>query len=72
VLGAPLDGRHDMLVVEMPGFERPAWLDDLPRDDEQALLQSWKIEALQVCDEAQNKWGWCGDYARVMRGMGMR
>lgn len=65
-----VDYRRPVLVVQMPGVERPAWLDEEPRPDERILIDTWKYEAIEVANQARDRWGWCGDYQRAMRGMG--
>lgn len=65
-----IDYRFRVLVVQMPGVERPAWLDEEPRPNEADLIEAWRHDVVTVADQARDKWGWCGDYQRAMRGMG--
>lgn len=64
------DYRRPMLVMQMPGVERPAWLDEEPRSNEHGRIETFKRDVMTVGWEAKRKWGWCGDFETVMRRMG--
>ena len=72
LLGTPrIAGQHGFLIVEMPGVERPAWLDVEPTPAEAGKIQAFKREAWRMGYQAKERHRWCSTFESVMGQMGV-
>lgn len=72
VLGSGRTSARPYTITEMPGHERPEWLDAEPAPDEHNLLAAWKKVAWAAGYRAKCRHNWCGDFETVMYGMEVR
>jgi hypothetical protein len=72
LLGGGRHGRVNYLIDQMPGVDRPAWLDAEPAEDEAALVSAWKRRAWLAGWKAKERHSWCSDFETVMYGMEIR
>lgn len=59
------------MIAEMPGVDRPGWLDEPAHDDEEEQVVRFKKQAWDRGYEAKVEHGWCPTFEDVMRGLGV-